>query len=68
MSVGVVETSGGLVEKVIFEIRNVLFSYTALLLDPWVDEMFPSVINIVLLIQVYILKFATEKDKSIARK
>lgn len=68
MSVGVVETSGGLVEKVIFEIRNVLFSYTALLLDPWVDEMFPSVINIVLLIQVYILEFATEKDKSTARK
>lgn len=62
MSVGVVETRGGLVEKVIFEIRNGLISYTALLLDPWVDEMFPSVINIVLLIQVYILKFATEKD------
>lgn len=68
MSVGVVETRGGLVEKVIFEIRNGLISYTALLLDPWVDEMFPSVINIVLLIQVYILKFATEKDESIARK
>lgn len=68
MSVGVVDTSKGLFEKVISVIRNVLFSYAALLLDPWVVEMFPSVINIVLLIQVYILKFATEKDKSIARK
>lgn len=68
MSVGVVDTSKGLFEKVISVIRNVLFSYAALLLYPWVDEMFPSVINIVLLIQVYILKFATEKDKSIARK
>lgn len=50
MSFGVVGTSGGLVEKDIFEIRNVLFSFSYLVLNPWEDEMFLSVINIVLLV------------------
>lgn len=50
MSFGVVGTSGELVENIIFEIRNVLFSYSTLVPDPWIDEMFPSVINIVLLV------------------
>lgn len=70
MSFGVVGTSGELVEKVIFKIRNVLFSYSTLVLDPWVDEMFSSVINIFLLVYVYIFKFATQKDtcKSSDRK
>lgn len=48
MPFGVVGTSSGLVEKDIFEIRNVLFSNSTLVLSPWVDEMFSSVINIVL--------------------
>lgn len=48
MPFGVVGTSRWLVEKDIFEIRNVLFSNSTLVLSPWVDEMFSSVINIVL--------------------
>lgn len=50
MSFGVVGNSGALVEKVIFEIRNVQLSYSTLVLNPWVDEMFSSVINIILLV------------------
>lgn len=50
MSFGVVGTSGGLVEKVSFEIRNVLFSNSTLVLSPWLDEMFSSVIKIVILV------------------
>lgn len=50
MLFGVVGISGGFVEKVSFEIRNVLFLNLILMLSLWLDEMFLFVIKIVILV------------------